>query len=733
MLLGLIALAAAVIFLLSEQSPFFKKEKIVIAAAAPMSGEAKMQGDQMLQGIRLFFADFNRQHKDRQIELLVFDDKNDKRMAMKAASEIVGNENVLLVLGHYSSETAAVAGDIYKKTGMPVITASATADRITENNDWYFRTVPANRFTGSFIANYIYRSLNKDRVSIVFDKDYYGISLVESFEKTAETLGMTVSGKWGIDTDEKNSETDLKRIGDELRAAQDPGAIFLAMHGAEAAKIVASLKYPGTSYIIVGADALSTEIFLDNLKRYPGEQIIAGYHSDGVYAVSHFMPDISNEKARVFTKKFLNQYQRRPSWVSAAYYDAAHIVAEAVERAEIQGIKNIRESRKLLRESLARLNSPESAVAGICGSTYFNPVGDVIRSLPVSVYKKHFLLPASHQYQFVSEAEPKSRGPAPVPAGDIIEVEGKKMEQFRIVYTGVDINEIGNADIESSACAIDFYIWFRFENDFDDRQIEFTNAVKPVSLGIPVMESKTDSSTVRAYRVKGIFKIASDFQKHPFGQQSVSISLRHTAIPKNRLVYVPDTLGMPRLETVKSEIGKQTKGMRDRWHVKDMFFYQDAVSKTFVSGKFPDNLHESDIDYSQFNAVFQMERTGFELILKNFLPILTAVIMLYITYFLPSGRLDIRALMLAAALLTCGMYHIRLYLLFPVGYTLFIAYAFFAFYALTAISLLFFLFIGYLLKKDARKKIKYLSRAAKILYPPAVSIIGILIAYSCYL
>ncbi|OQX28210.1 MAG: hypothetical protein BWK80_01335 [Desulfobacteraceae bacterium IS3] len=730
---GVIALSVLLIFLMSQHSPFFKKEKVFIAVAVPVSGEAILQGQQMLRGIRLYVDGYNKQHKDRNIELIIFDDKNDKRMATKAASEIVANENVLLVIGHYSSGTSVVAGEIYKKTGMPVITASATADLITADNDWYFRTIPANRFEGGFIANYIRRSLNKDKVSIVFDKDYYGSSLVAAFEKSAEILGITVKGKWGLDTDEKNSDIEVKRIADELRAADDPGVIFMAMHGADAAKIVASLKYPGTSFTIIGSDSLATEIFPDNLKKYPGEQIIPGYHSDDIYAVSPFILDISNEKAYFFRKDFTDRYKQEPSWISAAYYDAMHIAAEAVERAEIQGVRNIRESRKLLRESLARMNSPETGIGGVCGDTYFNQYGDVAKAPAMGVYKKRLLLPAFYQYQFVSETEAQQHSFSLSHPEDIITVDEKKMERLRVVYAGVDINEISNSKTKSSTCAIDFYIWFRFEGDFDDKLVEFTNAVKPVTLGSPFMETKTDNTTVRAYRVKGIFKIAFDFHKYPFGQQAVKISLRNTAIPRNRLIYVPDRLGMPRLEDIKNEIGKQTKGMLASWNVNAVLLYQDLVKKTVLVGKFPDNYHESDIDYSQFNAVLQMERKGFELILKSFLPIFIVAVMLYFTYYLPADRFGIRLMILVATSLTCGLHHFLLSRYFSVTYFLFIEYAFFSFYALTAMSLFFFLCVKHLLKKDAHKKIKYLTRAVKILYPPAVSLIAVLIAYTCYL
>ncbi|HHC24164.1 MAG TPA: ABC transporter substrate-binding protein, partial [Desulfobacterales bacterium] len=93
----LILINAACIFILSETSLFQnKKQPVYIAVAGPMSGANKTEGEAMLRGIRLYLDKINNEKKigDRKIKLIIFDDKNDKRVAMKVASQIADDNKV---------------------------------------------------------------------------------------------------------------------------------------------------------------------------------------------------------------------------------------------------------------------------------------------------------------------------------------------------------------------------------------------------------------------------------------------------------------------------------------------------------------------------------------------------------------------------------------------------------------------------------------------------------------
>jgi len=705
------------------QKRFFvdKKEIIYIALAGPMTGESKVNGMRMIQGVRLFQEEFNKKNKNYSIELLIFDDKYEKRRAVKIASEIIANDNILLVLGHYDSETSAAAGEVYKKIGMPVITASATADIVTENNKWYFRLVSGNRFAGSYIANYIFYALKKQYVSIIYDVDYYGTSLVEAFENSVDELGITIKNKWGVNTDDKNFDMNIKRIITEIRAMKDTGVIFLALHGFEAARIIAALKYPGIDYTIIGSDALSSESCINYLKRYPKEKIIPGYHSDDIYSLSHFMIDLSNEDAYSFRENFIKKYQQEPSWISATYYDAIHMAMEAIERSEIHDNPNKRECRKLLREALTRINSAESGLNGVCGLTYFNTSGDVTKSLPIGVYNKQHFIPVFYQYKIVADSEYDSDVQNDTYIEDRILVDGKKMQQYRIVFTGIDINKISNSNMRLSTCEVDFFIWFRFAGEFDDKQIEFTNAITPIVLKQPIMAITNNNISIRAYRVKGRFKTKFDFYHYPIIKQTITISINNTKIPKKKLIYVPDKLGMPDLQSIKINENLNPQFL-DNWNMDDMSFYQTTVRKNTTTSDLQP-VSTPFVDYSQFKAIFQIETKSVSVIIRSYLPILAAVLMLYMSFLIPSHRFVPQLMLLLISFFICRLYHFWLNLFFSVPYILLIEYMIYAFYVISALSLLYYIIMKYFHKYNTHNMIRYVSYGVRVLFIPVVFII----------
>lgn len=495
------------------KSPLKQEETLRIAVVGPMSGTFRSAGNAMVQGVRLCADKVNRAGgiDGKQIELLIYDDRNDKRTAMKIATELTMSGDAMLVIGHYYSSTSAAAGEVYKKNGMPALTASASADSITVSNNWYFRIIPSNRFVAEFAANYIVKILNRTSASIISDKDIYGSSLSEDFEKAARASGIKIKRKWEIDTESKTVDEQINKIISELRSTPEPGVIFFATHGAEGVKIITSLKYPGTAYTVMGPDSFSDRLFIRDFRNYPKEQAFPGYYSDGIYAVSFFLPELADEKSDLFRQAFMKQYDGSPSWISVCYYDAMQVAAEALTRAEVQG-KNIRDDRRTVRESLASLAGPEVAILGITGDIYFDKNGDNKNSFcALGIYKKQNFLPAFSQYQFLTDKDEHQKQED----SGLVMIDDTSMIRTDMVYTGITINQISNFDIRTGSCTIDFYIWFRFQKDFDPSQVRFANAVNPIALETPIADISLNDSRVKTYRVKAGFRSEIDFHAYP--------------------------------------------------------------------------------------------------------------------------------------------------------------------------------------------------------------------------
>ena len=146
---GLLASGALLIAGLGYLVPFlfgllppYGGDFIYVAVVGRMSGPDIDGAPDMVKGINLALDRFNKQGgaNGKKIKLLAFDDQNDEALATAAALEITKDDRIMVVLGHNFSSTSIKGGEVYGRVGLPAISASATAEAVTRDNDWYFRT-----------------------------------------------------------------------------------------------------------------------------------------------------------------------------------------------------------------------------------------------------------------------------------------------------------------------------------------------------------------------------------------------------------------------------------------------------------------------------------------------------------------------------------------------------------------------------------------------------------------
>jgi len=734
---GSIIAAILVTFILS----LFQSDKqtVYIGVMGPMSGKGRAYGKAMLKGINLYLKELKEEGglDNYNVKLIVQDDKNDKNSAPDLAHKMADEGKAVIVLGHYFSSVSYAAGQVYKEKKLPAITASATSDNVTLENDWYFRIIPTNSFQGSFIANYVNKTLRKEAASIIYDDDSYGVTLMQSFEESAGRLGMNIKKKWSFNHSSPTIDDDLERITRELRAMDDPGMIFVATHSGEGVKIITSLKYPGTTYSIIGPDAFGGEAFIKYLREYPQEKLIPGYYSNGIYTISPFIIDIANEKAQVFRHHFVQKYKEEPSWVTAGYYDAMSVAIHAIKNAGISGRKDqIHRDRYRIKEFLSGMTSPENGYEGVNGNIHFNVDGDFDKPLAVGVYKNQRLISTLTQYQLITDLNTVDNMLKEILEGNIILIDGKFMNKTKLVYTGIDINSISDLSVKNSSCVIDCYIWFRFEGEFDDSNIEFVNSVDPLSLGRPVIEERTGPLTTRAYRLKAPFKVNFQFHEYPFDKQVLRVQFRHVKQTRDKLIYITDLLGM-RLKSSK----KRTFSSLSSWATDSVMFFQNIITNNSTLGVPKFFNSRNSIKYSQFNAQIQIKRRIVSFLIKNLILIFVMIMISYVTYYIPADVFPIRISIGMSTLLTTAFSHIKLSQEIPVGYILAIEHAFFTVYGLASLSVLasVLIFTQFKrtepltatddVKKDAWKKIWFISMVGRVVHPMIVIIICFVLYY----
>jgi branched-chain amino acid transport system substrate-binding protein len=678
------------------------RNAIYLAVVGPISQD-NPSGIEMVQGSQLYLDRLNAEGgiDGKRVKLLVLDDRNEPELAKQKATEIVKATSSLAVLGHLYSSTSLEGGKVYQQLGMPAISGSATADRVTLDNDWYFRVVFNNSLQASFIANYVQKILNYSNASIIHTKDSYGETLRESFTNTFTGLGGNIKHQWQLDPESSNFERQQQQIIADLLSenTDNPEMIFCATHNDEVLNLIVQMKRKRLNYPLIGADSLGNVSFAQKFQKYGEERTFPGYFSNGIYAVSPIIFDVANEQAQYFRNQYFQKYGSEPSWTAATYYDAAKVAVEAIKRAKVTGNKhNLTQERTQVKEALATINTVDDSIEGVSGNLYFDRNGNLNQSIYVGTFDQTKFISAFTQLQLLESLKTTDNFKEELNSGKIILVDGRYMQRVNIVYAGIDINEIRNLDEKNSSYLVDFYLWFRFQGNIKADDIEFTNygaarldSGETLKLNAPIDEKIVDNFTYRVYRIKADFQEKFRFDDYPFDRQQLAVRFRHNNLTRDNLIYVVDLVGMR--DTVAQQIVSNWQESKvfdtiSDWELKEVNFFSDTLKNDSTLGNSKLFNSDDNLEYSHFNAVINIKRDRISFAIKNLLPLLFLIGVSYLLLFLPFEHISVEAV--SGILLAIVFFHLSLLEALPdgIGYVVALDYGFYIIYSLIGLELL---------------------------------------------
>ncbi|MFT4040431.1 MAG: ABC transporter substrate-binding protein [Thermomicrobiales bacterium] len=725
--LALVVIAAVVagLFLYRQERP---GDPIFVAIAAGMSGSGAATGAEMTHSAQLFFDRLNREGgiNGHPVELLTFDDENSPERARDIANEIVADGRVMLVIGHATSSASLAAGPIYAAAGIPVITSTATADDVTAENPWYFRSVFNNSAQGFLIAAYLHGILGHDRVTIVAGSDDFGQSLASGVSEAFAGSDQDIT-QLTLDTGAGDLAAGIAATVAAVNAEQDPGIVVLALQADPAAQLLTALRIAGVAAPIIGGDSIGSNRFISDVASLtPGSAI--GDMTDGIYAASPlFMDSLSSESLRWF-RAYRAEFDEDPTWRGATTYNAAIAAANAFDAARVTGATGaLAAERTATRDALAAINSPETAVTGLMGPLYFDAERTVPSTAVFGVARGDGYASAFEQLRPYTPPTGESRADA-MRDGSALEFAGVTLARQRIVYTGININEIGELDTANPSFYADFFVWFNFTGDADAATILFVNAVDPeTSLGDPIRATTNDGQTYQLYRVRGRFKAPLEFRDFPFDQQQLVISFQNAELASSELVYAvdPTFLELP----VKSRLRSGANAAESinaipSWEPIDMQLYQDTVGTTALLGDPEATDASGGVEFSVFTADVTITRDLGGFLLKNLLPLGLLAAITYVSLFFSHSQTGERVAFAVSAILTTAVLLTSVTGVLPqIGYTVAIEWGFYAFILLSAICIIFGLVGDWMYEQGRYQELRRLDRFSHIFYPAYIAVI----------
>ena len=728
LLTGLITLLLGRVFKSSDTNA------IHLAIAAPITSVRDAAAKEMVQSVQLYLDSVNEAGgiNGRPLKSIVFDDKGDPNIARQIPQQ-VDKSSALVVLGHLSSATSLEAAPMYNSFGIPTLTGTASEDFITQANPYYFRTVFNNSVEGSVVALYIQRALNFKTASIIYSDDRLGQTLDESFETTFKR-GETLKHAWKFDPNSHNVASQLNLIVNELAADPDSGIVFLAMDIAHAKDFIVTIRRRGLKVPLFGSQSLVQETSAKLFEQYDEEKRQPGYYLSGVYVPSPLIFDSAGVDAQEFSSQYKKVYGNLPTYVGAAYYDAARIAVRAIQQAEVKNTSDsYKDDRTKIRDQLEQINRRDVALKGLSGPIYFDATHDNNPPVRIAQYIGQQLISAPVQFSPIADLSGLDLGQE-LKSGNILRLNNKSKDQYfwrqRVAYTGIDVNKLSRIDQNKSSFTANFNVWLRYSGDDAPLSIQFPDAVTntlnptaPIFDSTKPIKSRTfDGLNYRLFQMSGEFKNSLDLRDYPFDSQKMAVRFINTSLPSDRLIYVIDTLG---LKLPKTDLDQQKRAFSglQLWKFKDIQYAQDSIRSTSTQGD--PTLFASNVqtDYPGFSAVMQFQRHTFIFLIKNLLPLglltLVSYSTLYFSYSLSVPRI----------LATCSVLLSGIVLLLSInnqlpeiGYTIALEYTFYTFFFLCVFSIVVTT-IGEKLEKSGRKDaVQRLNLFARVFFPIVVLI-----------
>lgn len=592
-----------------------------LAVVGPMDKESDA-GKTFHRAAQLYIDQYNQKNKEAgfKVVLDIYNDQNDSELAKIKAKEISENKNVIGVIGHNYSSVSSIGGKIYKTSGIPAISPTATNVNVTKNNEWYFRTIFNDENQGHFLGYYAKKIMEKSHVIIIGEDLTYGSYLAEVFEKSADQFGLQVRAKYSYRTKKETLDDDIKKIVGQLNVKNKKDLIFIAGHYQEGIKIIKALRDKKIDNVILTPDSFAHKNFTDGFSKYPKEIEKPGYYSNDIRVAVPILYDSANAYAQDFFQKYLEKYKIEPDWRAGFAFDAALLFVNAIEKTGVYKKEiSLEESRLAIKEYLKSMDSSVNSMEGVTGLNYFDKDGNSPKPITIGLYKNKILIPAMTQLKPISDEKDIPNIKEALKDELIVKYGDRYMHKTNIIYTGTKINSIKEIDMENLSYTMDLDIWFRYGGNVDVRNIEFLNSVKPIQLRMPVEELLLNKQLYRRYKVSGRFN--ADFILPPGPHQHVlGLSFAHKSIPRDNIIFVADKIGGITLRNNSTWEDRKMLPPSSSWLIQKIWSFQDLYQREILGNTKYINQIQKNITYSQFTTSIEVTRSKFdikELFLSN--------------------------------------------------------------------------------------------------------------------
>ena len=316
----------------NASSPASSEAVISVGEVSSLTGSEATFGVSTHRGIELAVREINAKGgvKGRKFKVYTVDDQSKPDEAATAVNRLISQNQVQAILGEVASSRSMAMAAIAQDSKIPMISPSSTNPKVTELGEFIFRVCFIDPFQGEVMAKFALNELKIKKVAILRDmKSDYSAGLSEFFAAAFKKGG----GEIVVDQSYESGDIDFKSQLTAIRAKQ-PQAILIPGYYTEVGLIARQARDLGITAPLLGGDGWDS----------PKLTEIGGKAMENSYFSNHYSNESKSPLIQDFIKNYKESYGAMPDGLSAMGYDAALVLADAMNRAPSLSNSDVREA-----------------------------------------------------------------------------------------------------------------------------------------------------------------------------------------------------------------------------------------------------------------------------------------------------------------------------------------------------------------------------------------------------
>jgi PGF-CTERM protein len=304
------------------------EEEVKLGIIQALTGDLGTYGGPMSDAMKLAVKEVNENGGVLGVNItaIVEDTQTSEVPAADAANKLVKVDKVPAIIGTTSSGPSMAIIDITTGSGVLQISSSNTGVAFTtyEDNDLYFRTCPSDALQGKAMARLAIMEGYKTTSTLVVNNPY-GVGFEEVFNEEFEALGGEVVESVKYDPAGTIFDSEVEKA-----CKPNPDFVMLCSYPETGSVILKTAYERGYMENIkwLLSEGLRTEAFADMVgKDIAGKYIVAGLKGTTPD------PRVAGPAYETFKQKYEAEYGKEVATYCSNSYDAAAVVALAIEKA----------------------------------------------------------------------------------------------------------------------------------------------------------------------------------------------------------------------------------------------------------------------------------------------------------------------------------------------------------------------------------------------------------------